>query len=122
MEHLEGLRLENNRLHGYIPTKLARLPRLADLRLGGNALLGCLSLTWPVAQARYDNVEPDLLCHPPPWRKPGLFEDAARLMLRARRPGGGGSAELELRHTLSSPGRVCCSIGRDIFSGWTCGI
>ena len=81
MEHLEALRLENNRLHGYIPTELGRLPRLADLRLGGNALLGCLSLTWPVAQARYDNVEPDLLCHPPPWRKPGLFEDVARLML-----------------------------------------
>ena len=81
IEHLEALRLENNRLHGYIPTELGRLPRLADLRLGGNALLGCLSLTWPVAQARYDNVEPDLLCHPPPWRKPGLFEDVARLML-----------------------------------------
>ncbi len=80
-EHLETLRLENNRLHGYIPTKLARLPRLADLRLGGNTLLGCIPLTWRAARARYAHVEQDLLCRPPPWRKPGLFEDAARLML-----------------------------------------
>ena len=80
-EHLETLRLENNRLHGGIPTKLVRLPRLADLRLGGNTLKGCIPLTWRAARARYDHVEPDLLCRPPPWRKPGWFEDAARLML-----------------------------------------
>ena len=80
-EHLEALRLENNRLHGYIPAELVRLPRLADLRLGGNVLLGCIPLTWRAARARYDHVEPDLLCRPPPWRKPGLLEDAARLML-----------------------------------------
>ena len=80
-EHLEALRLENNRLHGDIPPKLFRLPRLADLRLGGNALSGCIPLTWGAAHVRDDNVEPDLLCRPPFWRKPGLFEDAARLML-----------------------------------------
>ena len=80
-EHLEALRLENNRLHGYVPRELVRLPRLADLRLGGNTLLGCIPLTWRAARARYDHVEPDLLCRPPPWRKPGWFEDAARLML-----------------------------------------
>ena len=80
-EHLEALRLENNRLHGYIPTKLVRLPRLADLRLGGNTLEGCIPLTWRAARARYDHVEPDLLCRPPPWRKLGWLEDAARLML-----------------------------------------
>ena len=80
-EHLEALRLENNRLHGHIPPKLVRLPRLADLRLGGNTLKGCIPLTWRAARARYDHVEPDLLCRLPPWRKPGRFEDAARLML-----------------------------------------
>ena len=80
LEHLEVLRLENNRLHGRIPRKLSGLPRLTDLRLDGNGFINCIPLTWHMAQASYDNVEPDLLCQPPPWRKPALSEDVTRLL------------------------------------------
>ncbi len=98
LRQLETLRLDNNRLHGRnhhrhgdTLSRLAGLPRLRILRLDADEIIGCIPMTWHAAQARYDNVEPDLLCRPPPWRKPGVLEDVAHLML-ARDVLAGGEA------------------------------
>ena len=81
LTHLEELRLDNNRLHGIIPKDLEGLNRLVILRLGGNAFPYCVRTTAPLAQVRDNDLESaDLLCETPPWSKPGLFEDGARLM------------------------------------------
>ena len=81
LQHLEELRLDNNRLHGSIPRELEGLNRLVILRLGGNAFPYCVRTTAPLAQVRDNDLESaDLLCETPPWSKPGLFEDGARLM------------------------------------------
>ena len=81
LSHLEELRLENNLLHGSIPKALDGLPRLAVLRLGGNAFSDCVPVTAHAAQVRHNDLDSaDLLCESPPWAKPGLFEDGARLM------------------------------------------
>ena len=81
LSHLEELRLENNRLHGAIPEVLGGLTRLAVLRLGGNAFADCVPAAAHTAQVRHNDLESaDLLCETPPWTKPSLFEDGARLM------------------------------------------
>ena len=81
LQHLEELRLDNNRLHGSIPRALEGLNRLVILRLGGNAFPYCVRTTSPLAQVRDNDLESaDLLCETPPWSKPDLFEDGARLM------------------------------------------
>ena len=81
LSHLEELRLDNNRLHGSIPKELDGLNRLVILRLGGNAFADCVPTTAPRAQVRDNDLESaDLLCETPPWSKPDLFEDGARLM------------------------------------------
>ena len=81
LQHLEELRLDNNRLHGSIPKALEGLNRLVILRLGGNAFPYCVRTTSPLAQVRDNDLESaDLLCETPPWSKPDLFEDGARLM------------------------------------------
>ena len=81
LSHLEELRLENNLLHGRIPEALDGLPRLAVLRLGGNAFADCIPAASRAARTRDNDLDSaDLLCESPPWAKPGLFEDGARLM------------------------------------------
>ena len=81
LSHLEELRLENNRLHGSIPEALDGLPRLAVLRLGGNAFDDCIPAASRAARTRDNDLDSaDLLCESPPWAKPDLFEDGARLM------------------------------------------
>ena len=81
LSHLEELRLENNRLHGSIPEALDGLPRLAVLRLGGNAFADCIPAASRAARTRDNDLDSaDLLCESPPWAKPDLFEDGARLM------------------------------------------
>ena len=78
---LEELRLENNRLYGAIPKELDRLARLAVLRLGGNAFADCIQAASRTARTRHNDLDSaDLLCESPPWAKPDLFEDGARLM------------------------------------------
>ena len=81
LRQLEELRLENNRLHGSIPAQLDWLANLAVLRLGGNALAGCVRVGSRAAQVRDNDLDSaGLLCESPPSIKPGLFEDGARLM------------------------------------------
>ena len=79
--HMEELRLDNNRLYGTLPRQLGRLNRLVTLRLGGNGFAGCFPMTARMVQVRDNDLQSaDLLCGTPPWRKPGLFDDGARLM------------------------------------------
>ena len=81
LSHLEELRLENNRLRGRIPVELDRLTRLAVLRLGGNAFSSCVPAATRTGRVRDSDLESaGLLCEPPPWTKPALFEVGARLM------------------------------------------
>ena len=81
LSHLEELRLENNRLGGPIPKELGWLPRLAVLRLGGNAFADCIPAASRAVRTRDNDLDSaDLLCESPPWAKPDLFEDGARLM------------------------------------------
>ena len=81
LSRLEELRLENNRLRGRIPGELDRLTRLAVLRLGGNAFSNCVPAATRTGRVRDSDLESaGLLCEPPPWTKPGLFEVGARLM------------------------------------------
>ena len=81
LSHLEELRLENNRLYGRISAELDSLTRLAVLRLGGNALSGCIPAASRRARTRHNDLDSaDLLCESSPWTKPDLFEDGARLM------------------------------------------
>ncbi len=78
---LEELRLENNRLYGGFPEELDWLARLAVLRLGGNAFSDCIPAASRTARTRHNDLDSaDLLCESPPWAKPDLFEDGARLM------------------------------------------
>ena len=81
LSHLEELRLDNNRLHGTFARELDGLNRLVILRLGGNGFARCFPITARMAQVRDNDLQSaDLLCGTPPWSKPGLFDDGARLM------------------------------------------
>ena len=81
LSHLEELRLDNNRLYGTVPRELDGLNRLVILRLGGNGFARCFPITARMAQVRDNDLQSaDLLCGTPPWSKPGLFDDGARLM------------------------------------------
>ena len=121
LSHLEELRLDHNRLQGTVPRELDRLNRLVILRLGGNGFASCFPITARMAQVRDNDLRSaDLVCGTPPWSKPGLFDDGARLMQMRDTLAGDAVLNWSYTRPVASWRGVKVGAGGRIVS-WTCG-